>query len=139
MNVFEFRERGLSGVDEATENLAETVIGALIEVHKYLGPGMPEIAYRRAVEHEFDLRGIAYQREVPVTIRYKAEVVAECRLDLLVEGVLILELKVVEALNDVHRAQLLSYLRATKLQLGLLVNFNVTLLRNGIKRVINTT
>ena len=139
MNVFEFRERGLSGVDEATENLAETVIGALIEVHKHLGPGMPEIAYRRAVEHEFDLRGIAYQREVPVTIRYKGEVVAECRLDLLVEGVLILELKVVEALNDVHRAQLLSYLRATKLQLGLLVNFNVTLLRNGIKRVINTT
>jgi GxxExxY protein len=99
---------------------------------------MPEVAYRRAAEHEFELRGIPFQREVPVTIEYKGRVVADCRIDLLVGGVLILELKVVEALNDVHRAQLLSYLRAMRLQLGLLVNFNVTLLRNGIKRVMNT-
>jgi GxxExxY protein len=133
MNVFEFRERGMSGVDERTEVLAERAIGALIEVHKHLGPGMPEVAYRRAAEHE-----IPFQREVPVTIEYKGRVVADCRIDLLVGGVLILELKVVEALNDVHRAQLLSYLRAMRLQLGLLVNFNVTLLRNGIKRVMNT-
>jgi GxxExxY protein len=138
MDVFEFRERGTSGVDERTEVLAERAFGALIEVHKHLGPGMPEVAYRRAAEHEFELRGIPFQREVPVTIEYKGRVVADCRIDLLVGGVLILELKVVEALNDVHRAQLLSYLRAMRLQLGLLVNFNVTLLRNGIERVINT-
>jgi GxxExxY protein len=139
MNVFEFRERGTSGVDEATEDLAERAIGALVEVHKHLGPGLPEVAYRKAVEHEFKLRNIPFQREVPVTIEYKGKVVADCRLDFVVGGVLIIELKVVEALNDVHRAPLLSYLRATRLQLGLLVNFNVTLLRNGIKRVINTT
>jgi GxxExxY protein len=139
INMFEFRERGASGVDEQTEDLAERAIGAMIEVHKHLGPGLPEVAYRRAVEHEFDLRRIPFQREVPITIEYKGQPVAESRIDLLVGGVLILELKVVEALNDVHRAQLLSYLRATKLQLGLLVNFNVTLLRDGIRRVINTT
>jgi GxxExxY protein len=129
MNMFEFRERGASGVDEQTEDLAERAIGAMIEVHKHLGPGLPEIAYRRAVEHEFELRRIPFQRELPIKIEYKGKPVAECRIDLLVGGVLILELKVVEALNDVHRAQLLSDLRAAKLQLGLLVKFNVTLLQ----------
>lgn len=139
MNVFQSRERGSSGVDEQTESFAERAIGAMIEVHKHLGRGMPEIASRRAVEHEFDLRGIPYEREVAVPIDYKGKRVADCRIDLLVGGGLIIELKVVETLNDVHRAQLLSYLRATRLQLGLLVNFNVTVLRDGIKRVINTT
>ena len=139
MNAFEFRERGTSGVDGQTEDLAERAIGAMIEVHKHLGPGLPEVAYRRAVEHEFQLCGIPFQREVPIRIEDKGKVVADCRIDLLVGGALIVELKVVETLNEVHRAQLLSYLRATKLQLGLLVNFNVTLLRNGVNRVINTT
>src|SRR5262245_11261772 len=138
MDVIEFRERGTSGVAESTEGLAQCVIGAAIEVHKHLGPGLPEIAYRNALLHEFDLRGIPCAREVPAKIFYKGVHVADGRIDLLVGGVLVLELKVVEAIGDVHVAQTLAYLKKMNLELGLVLNFNVVMLRNGIKRVINT-
>jgi GxxExxY protein len=108
MNVFEFRERGNSGVDEATEELATLVIGAAIEVHKHLGPGLPETVYRNALAHEFELRKIPYGREVPVPVYYKGRLVGEGRIDLLVANVLVVELKVVEVLTDTHRAQVIA-------------------------------
>ncbi len=138
MDVFDFRERAGSGVDPETEDLARAVIGAAIEVHKHMGPGLPESSYRNALSHELTLRGIAHDCEVPVPIFYKGVLVGEGKLDILVRGVLIVELKVVEALNDVHRAQVIAYLQATKLQLGLLINYNVVRLSDGIKRVIRT-
>ena len=140
MNVFEFRERGTSGVDPAIEDLAQAVIGAAIEVHKHMGPGLPETSYRNALSHELTLRGIDHACEVPVPIFYKGMLVGEAKMDMLVGKVLVLvvELKVVEALNDVHRAQVIAYLQAMNLRLGLLINYNVVRLADGIKRVIRT-
>jgi GxxExxY protein len=138
MDVFEFRERGMVSVDEEVEHLAQRVIGAAIEVHRELGPGLPESVYRNSLSHELSLRGIEHACEVAVPIYYKGVLVGEGRVDILVAGKLVLELKVVEALNEVHRAQVVAYLKAMNLQLGLLINFNVELLKNGIKRIINT-
>ena len=112
MDFFDFRERAGSGVDEETEALARAVIGAAIEVHKHLRPGMPENAYKLALSHELKLRGIPHEVEVPVPILYKGIRVGEGFLDVLVDKRLILELKAVEALHEVHRAQLLGYLQA---------------------------
>lgn len=139
MNVFEFRARGNSGLDDRTERLAEAVIGAAIEVHRLLGPGMPELSYRKAFSHELELRNIPHRCEVPFPIVYKGLHVGEGRIDILVDNLIIVELKAVEALTPVHRAQVITYLKATKLKLGLLINFNVVVLKDGIKRVINTT
>lgn len=138
MDVFDFRGRGESRVDDHTESLAHAVIGAAIEVHRHMGPGLPETAYRKALCHEFDLRHIPYEYEVPIDIHYKGVLVGQGRVDILVGKSLIVELKVVESLNDVHRAQALSYLQVTKLKLALLINFNVAVLKDGIKRVINS-
>jgi GxxExxY protein len=138
MDVFEFRRRGDSGLDDRTEALAEAVIGAAIEVHRLLGPGMPEPSYQKALSHELDLRGIPHQCEVPFPILYKGKHVGEGRLDILVDGLIVVELKSVEALSPVHRAQVVTYLKVTRLKLGLLINFNVVLLKEGVKRIINT-
>jgi GxxExxY protein len=136
MDVFDFRERGRSRVDERTEKLAEVSIGAAIEVHRHLG--LPENSYRSSMSHELTLRGVRHACEVPFPILYKGKAVGEGRIDILVEDALILELKAVEALSPVHRAQVVTYLRVMNLKLGLLINFNVVLLKDGIKRVINT-
>ena len=138
MDVFEFRERASSGVDAKTEALAEAVIGAAIEVHRHMGPGLTETSYRQALSHELELRSIPHVCEVPFPIVYKGKTVGEGRLDILVAETLIVELKAVEALSPIHRAHVVTYLRATRLQLALLFNFNVLLLKDGIKRVINT-
>ena len=138
MDVFEFRRRADSRVDDSTEQLAEAVIGAAIEVHRIMGPGLGETSYRNALCHEFELRGIPYEYEVPIDIRYKGKLVGQGRIDILVGKALIVELKVVEALTEVHRAQAITYLQVTKLKLALLINFNVAVLKDGIKRVINT-
>src|SRR5262245_46516304 len=108
----------------------------MIEVHRHLGPGHPENVYVQALCHEFDLQGIAYQREVPVEVVYKGKQVGSSRIDLLVAKLLVLELKSIEQLTDVHIGQLLAYLCAAHLRLGLLANFNVDVMRNGIKRVV---
>jgi GxxExxY protein len=134
----QIRERDQIRVDEETEELAAIVIGAAIEVHRHLGPGLPELAYREALSLELTLRQIDHQCEAAVPINYKGKLVAEGRLDMLVGGKLIVELKVVESLNPVHRAQAIAYLQATQLQLALLINFNVTILKDGIKRVVKT-
>ena len=137
MDVFDFRRRGDAGVDEETERLAAAVIGAAIEVHREMGPGMPEISYKLALCHELELRGIRHRSEVPLAIVYKGKSVGETRIDILVADRLVLELKAIESLAPVHRAQLLTYLQLTKLKLGLLINFNVPVLKDGVKRVIN--
>jgi GxxExxY protein len=138
MDMFEFRERLGSGVEEATEDLAQAVIGAAIEVHKHLKPGLPENAYKLALCHELSLRKLPFESEVRFPINYKGVQVGEGFIDILVDRKLILELKAVESLGEVHRAQALGYLQALDLQLALLINFNVALLKNGIKRVVNT-
>jgi GxxExxY protein len=138
MDVFEFRERLNSGVDPATEDLAQKVIGAAIEVHRHLGAGHPELVYRNALVHELEPRGLKAETEVPISVTYKGKVVGLGRIDTLVETVLVVELKSVEAIHPLHKAQAASYLAAMNLQLALVINFNVPIPKDGIKRVVRT-
>lgn len=115
--------------------LTYVVIGAAMEVHKTLGPGFLERVYEEALSHEFDLRGIPYQQQHPVGLNYKGKTVGEGYLDFLSNKRLILELKSVDRLHPIHTAQCISYLKTTGLELCLLLNFNVSVLRDGLKRV----
>jgi GxxExxY protein len=121
------------------DRIAHAVIGAAIEVHRHLGAGHLEVVYERALLIELELRGIRARRQVALNVLYKGVIVAESQIDLLVEDVLVVELKSVERLAEVHRAQVLSYLKMGGFQLGLLINFNEALLRNGVRRVILTS
>ncbi len=118
--------------------VSRKIIGAAIEVHKILGPGLLESAYELSLERELQLQGLKVQRQVGLPLVYKD---VKCdlgyRLDLLVENTVIVEIKSVEALNDVHVAQLLTYLKLSDRKLGLLINFNVALLKDGIRRMVN--
>jgi GxxExxY protein len=134
----EFANRESSGLDPALEDLADKAIGAMIEVHKGLGPGLPEGVYRKAVSHELDIRGISHECERRVPVVYKGKLVGEGRIDILVEGRLIIELKAIECLTDVHVAQCIAYLCATNLELAILANFNVAQMSNGIRRIIRS-
>lgn len=118
--------------------LTQQVIGAAIEVHRHLGPGLLESVYEEALCVELALRDIPFERQPAVALVYKGHRVGQGRLDLLIDGQLIVELKAVEALNEVHKAQMISYLKTTGRTLGLLINLNVPVLRNGIKRIICT-
>lgn len=129
---------GLNEPAAETDLLANQVIGAAIEVHRILGPGFLESTYEEALAHEFQLRGIPFERQAPVGVTYKGAPIGSRILDLLVGKRLIVELKSAEALLPIHTAQLVSYLRATGLELGLLINFNCRLLKQGIRRVVNT-
>ena len=113
------------------DRLAHDAIGAAIEVHRVLGPGFSESTYEEALVLELGSRGIAVRRQVVVPIYYKEVQVSEARRDLLVDDELVVDLKAVESLSRLHGAQLLSYLRASDLQLGLLMNFNVPILKEG--------
>jgi GxxExxY protein len=116
--------------------LSEQVIGACIEVHRELGPGLLESAYEECVAHELRTRNITFQRQVPLPIEYKGLLLdASYRLDLVVDGCLIVEIKAVEQLQRIHEAQVLTYLKLARIHYGLLVNFNVHLLRLGLKRL----
>jgi GxxExxY protein len=122
------------------ESLATShaIIGAAIEVHKVVGPGLLESVYEVALCRELWLRGIKAERQISVPVRYKGSILScDVRLDLLVEGCVIVEVKAVEKILPVHRAQLLTYLRLQDLWLGLLINFNVEVLRDGIRRILN--
>lgn len=112
------------------------VIGAAIEVHRMLGPGFLESVYEEALCVEPDLRRLPYVRQMPIAINYKGQLVGEGRLDICVGNALIVELKTVEALLPIHQAQLMSYLKTTGHKLGLLINFNVLVLKMGIKRIV---
>lgn len=122
--------------DELNE-LAERVIGAAIEVHRELGPGFQEITYRRALEIELRRRGIRYEVEVPVEFEYKGEGIGEGRMDVLVEGMLVLELKAAEANPKKYNRQASVYLKATSHRLALVINFEAGRLVDGIARVAN--
>ncbi len=124
--------------DEEEDSLAHAVIGAAIEVHRHLGPGFLEGVYESALAVEMGLRDLPFVRQSPIAVQFKGQPVGEGRLDFLVCDRLIVELKAVQELAPIHHAQVLSYLRITRLSLGLLINFNVKFLKDGIKRVILT-
>ena len=125
-------------VIEKANRLSKEIIGAAIEVHRHLGPGLLESAYEACLCHELSLRKIPWEKEVPLPIRYKGVAIdAAYRLDLKVDGLVIVELKAVDKLEPIHEAQLLTYLRLSNLWLGLLINFNVVVLRDGIKRLVH--
>jgi GxxExxY protein len=120
------------------EKLTEAIIGAAIEVHRELGPGLMESVYEECLCHELSIRGLAFQRQVPLPINYK-KVHLDCgyRMDVVVEGGVVLELKSVERILPVHEAQLINYLKLSRIPVGLLMNFNVSALKNGITRRVN--
>ena len=118
--------------------LSHQIIGAAIEVHRLIGPGLLESVYESALCKELRLKGLRVDRQVSVPVNYKGEILdCHVKLDLLVGGTVIVEVKAVEGLLYVHKAQLLTYLRLQNLWLGLLINFNVEVLRNGVRRVMN--
>lgn len=120
------------------DKISNIIIGAAIEVHKKLGPGLLESTYQECLSYELKQRGLIVLREVPKPIVYK-EVKLDhgCRLDILVNHKVVVEIKCVESFTDVHKAQLLTYLKLGDYKLGLLINFHTVLLRNGIKRIVN--
>lgn len=111
-------------------------IECLIEVHRELGPGLSELAYGAATCVERDARGVRYQREKQLPVLYRGRVICHHRVDILVEDALVVEVKSVERLHPVHLAQTVSYPRLTGARVGLVVNFNVPVLREGIRRVV---
>lgn len=122
-----------------TENeISKIVVNAALKVHRNLGPGLLESSYEECLFYELKKEGLVVEKQKPLPLIYE-EVKLEIgyRLDLLVENKLIIEIKAVEALNDVHLAQILTYLKLSECKLGLLINFNVALIKNGIKRVVN--
>ncbi|MBD1839840.1 GxxExxY protein [Coleofasciculus sp. FACHB-64] len=121
---------------EEVDKLAYAVIGAAMEVHRVLGPGFLESVYQEALEVEFRLRGIFSKPQKTLAVTYKGHQVGEGRLDFLVGDVLIVELKAVQNLDPIHQAQVLSYLKMTNYPLALLINFNVSLLKDGIRRIV---
>src|SRR2546429_6416275 len=117
--------------------LTEKIIGAAIEVHRALGPGLLESAYAACLDYDLRSRGLRTEREKPLPLRYK-QVNLDCgyRLDLVVESAVVVELKCVERLQRIHDAQLLSYLRLSGFRIGLLINFNVVCLVSGVRRLL---
>lgn len=118
-------------------DLSHEIIGAAIEVHRQLGPGLLESAYEECLAHELFLRNISFERQKPMPVVYK-DVKLDCgyRLDFLVGGLVVIELKAVDALAPIHDAQVLTYLKLSQCKLGLLINFNVPVLKDGIKRLV---
>jgi GxxExxY protein len=123
-------------VDKRTNDLSYQNIGAAMEVHRLLGPGLLESVYEDALCVELEGREIPYERQKDVSIWYKTRTIGNLRVDLLVDNCVIVELKAVESLLPVHKAQVLTYLKITKICLGLLINFNTTVLKAGIERII---
>ena len=117
--------------------LSSMVIGCAIEVHKTLGPGLLESTYQQCLAHELTLNHISFQLEFPLPVKYK-EIQLDCgyRVDLLVENEIILELKAVDSLKAIHKAQLLTYMKLAGIKYGFLINFNVTLLKQGLKSFV---
>ena len=119
------------------EDLTKKIIGCAIEVHKLLGPGLLESAYEDCLIYELTTLNLNIARQKPVPVIYK-EIKLDCgyRLDILVENKVIIELKSIDAIAPIHEAQILTYMKFSKIKTGLLINFNVTLLKNGLKRYI---
>ena len=120
------------------DKFSKEIIGAAIEVHRNLGPGLLESAYEECLCRELFIRHLTFERQKPLPLSYKG-VKLDCgyRLDIVVEGLVILELKAVDRIEPIHEAQLLTYLKLSNLKLGILINFNVPILKNEIKRIVN--
>jgi len=119
------------------EELTEQIIGAAIEVHRYWGPGLYEEIYERSLCHELSLRAVTYRCQVRLPLLYKGEPVGDdLRVDMIVADKVVVELKTVAQLEAIHEAQLLTYMKLTHCKVGLLINFNVPTLKQGIKRMV---
>jgi GxxExxY protein len=138
MNRQDAEDAKLPEPDPELDAYARVVIDAAVEVHRVLGPGFLESVYEEAMAVELALRGVPFRRQVPVALVYKGVPIGQARLDLQIADRLVVELKASDGPLPSHLAQLLSYLKATGQPLGLLINFNVPFLRQGIKRVIRT-
>lgn len=124
-------------MNENVDELTENIIGAAIEVHRVLGPGLLESAYEACLCRELSVRKLHFQKQVPLPVQYKGLLLeAGYRLDLLVEDKIVVEIKSVDELLPVQQAQLLTYLRLSHKRIGLLINFNVPLFKHGLKRMI---
>ena len=128
--------RILSPLSEELEALVHKTIGNCITVHRALGPGLLESIYSRAICIELEINGIPFEREKDIPVSYRGRLLCHNRLDIVVDQRLVLEVKSVEYITPVHRAQVLSYLRVSGIAVGLLVNFNVPVLQDGVKRII---
>ena len=121
---------------EQRDPLTEKIIGCALEVHRTLGPGLLESTYESALCVEFQLAGLIFERQLIIPVTYKNQPIGEYRLDLLVEKQVVIEIKSVDRFDPIFEAQLLTYLKITGLKLGLLLNFNSRLLKDGIKRMV---
>ena len=128
--------RAPSDLSPHVEDVMNRVIGACIEVHRHLGPGFLESTYHRAVCIELSERGIAYEKAKRVTISYKGNTLSDQFIDLVIESCVIVEIKAVSQLEEIHAAQLVAYLKATGLRAGLLINFNKPVLKAGLRRIV---
>ena len=122
--------------DYPFKDITDKIISSAIEVHSMLGPGLLEDVYEEAISHEFDIRKIKYLRQHGIKLKYKNKDIENRRIDFLVENQIILELKASEGINKIYEAQVLTYLKASSKRIGLLINFNVERLKDGIKRLI---
>lgn len=118
------------------KEVTERIIACALEVHSTLGPGLLESVYEEALAHEFTLRGVNYEKQKEINLKFKGKEIGKHRIDFLVENGVVLELKAVESMHKIFEAQILTYLRATNKRVGLLINFNVERLKYGIKRLI---
>ena len=128
--------RVASPLPEDLEAIVEDTIGHCITVHRELGPGLLETIYSRAICLELTANGVPYEREKQYPVTYRGELLCNQRLDFVIAGHVVLEIKSIERLGPVHHAQLLNYLRVSQLRAGLLMNFNVAVLRGGMKRLV---
>ena len=131
-----YRLRLPSPLTPETERMMSETIECAFRVHRELGPGFLESIYKKAMYFELGRAGLSYQLEQPVSVKYHEIQIPGQRVDLIVEGLIIVELKAVARLEDVHQAQLISYLRTTGLRGGLLINFRVPVLHRGLKRIV---
>ena len=137
MTVFTTETQSHRETENEKDPRTAPIIGAAIEVHRHLGPGLLESAYEECLCHELNLRGLSFERQVDLPVPYKGLLlVCGYKIDLIVEQQVVLELKAVEKLLPVHEAQLLTYLKLSGKRVGLLINFNTPLLTRGIKRIV---
>lgn len=122
-------------IDPYTNRLSYEIVGAAIEVHRALGPGLLEAIYQNAMCVELTERNILFEKEKPISVYYKDQLVGDYRVDILVDKHIVVELKSVEKILSVHRSQIMTYLKITKCRLGLLMNFNVQMMKQGISRI----
>jgi GxxExxY protein len=130
--------RGTEGTEGGDNRISQEIIGAAVEVHRALGPGLLESSYQACLAHELTLRGVRWEQQRELPLSYKGISLRNSyRIDLLVEERIVVEVKAVQSIEAVHRAQLLTYLKLLDRRIGLLINFNVETLVHGVRRIVN--